>query len=68
MRIEKHSNSLIDFNQPLSFVFNNKAYKGFKGDTLASALIATMFYIMQEVSNTDEREALLVLELRSQTP
>ena len=40
MRIEKHSNSLIDYNQPLSFVFNNKAYKGFKCDTLASALIA----------------------------
>ena len=40
MRLEKHTNSLIDFSQPLSFVFNNKAYKGFKGDTLASALIA----------------------------
>ena len=46
MRLEKHTNSLIDFSQPLSFVFNNKAYKGFKGDTLASALIANdvLFY------------------------
>lgn len=40
MRLESHSSNLIDYNQPLSFVFNNKTYKGFKGDTLASALIA----------------------------
>ena len=40
MRLEKHASSLVDYTQPLSFVFNNKAYKGFKGDTLASALIA----------------------------
>mgnify|MGYP003322438713 FL=1 len=40
MRLESHPSSLIDYAQPLSFVFNNKTYKGFKGDTLASALIA----------------------------
>ena len=40
MRLEKHSSNLIDYTHPLSFVFNNKTYKGFKGDTLASALIA----------------------------
>ena len=33
MRLEKHESSLVDYTQPLSFVFNNKAYKGFKGDT-----------------------------------
>ena len=40
MRLENSPSSLIDYTQPLSFVFNNKTYKGFKGDTLASALIA----------------------------
>ena len=27
---------LIDRSRPLSFVFNDKTYQGFKGDTLAS--------------------------------
>ena len=40
MRLESRSSNLVDYTQPLSFLFNNKAYKGFKGETLASALIA----------------------------
>ncbi len=40
MRLENRSSILVDYTQPLSFLFNNKAYKGFKGETLASALIA----------------------------
>jgi len=31
---------LIDYNKKINFEFNNKAYLGFHGDTLASALIA----------------------------
>ncbi len=31
---------LVDYNQPLNFRFNGKQFRGFKGDTLASALIA----------------------------
>ena len=31
---------IIDRLQPLTFTFNGKAYQGFKGDTLASALLA----------------------------
>lgn len=30
----------IDRNQPLTFTFNGESYKGFAGDTLASALLA----------------------------
>ena len=40
MRLEHRSSNLVDYTQSLSFLFNNKAYKGFKGETLASALIA----------------------------
>ncbi|MBU2016249.1 MAG: (2Fe-2S)-binding protein, partial [Alphaproteobacteria bacterium] len=31
---------LIDRQRPLSFTFDGKAYSGFEGDTLASALVA----------------------------
>ena len=31
---------LIDYNKKINFEFNDKAYVGFQGDTLASALIA----------------------------
>ena len=40
MRLENSPSSLIDYTKPLSFVFNNKTYKGFKRETLASALVA----------------------------
>ncbi|XAW90568.1 2Fe-2S iron-sulfur cluster-binding protein [Vibrio sp. CDRSL-10 TSBA] len=32
--------SRIDRSQPVTFQFNGKSYRGFKGDTLASALLA----------------------------
>ncbi len=31
--------SLVDYNTPLGFTWNGKAYQGFEGDTLASALL-----------------------------
>ncbi|MDO7701515.1 MAG: 2Fe-2S iron-sulfur cluster-binding protein [SAR86 cluster bacterium] len=40
MRLKKHKSDFIDQSEALSFIFNNKSYKGYKGDTLASALIA----------------------------
>jgi sarcosine oxidase subunit alpha len=40
MRVEQLTSNQIDRSKPLTFIFNNKTYKGFEGDTLASALIA----------------------------
>ena len=40
MRLKNHKSDFIDQSEALSFIFNNKSYKGYKGDTLASALIA----------------------------
>ncbi len=40
MRLKNHKNGNIDQSKSLSFIFNNSSYKGYKGDTLASALIA----------------------------
>jgi sarcosine oxidase subunit alpha len=40
MRVEQITSHQIDRSKPLTFIFNNKKYKGFEGDTLASALIA----------------------------
>lgn len=36
----KHANARVDFERPLSFVFDDKSYTGYAGDTLASALLA----------------------------
>jgi len=41
MRIEHQSNQQIDRSKSLTFIFNDKKYHGFEGDTLASALIAS---------------------------
>ena len=40
MRLKNHKSDFLDQSEALSFIFNNKSYKGYKGDTLASALIA----------------------------
>ena len=40
MRVEQHSGNQIDRSKTITFIFNNKIYKGFEGDTLASALLA----------------------------
>ena len=37
---------LINRNKKLSFKFNGKTYYGFKGDTLASALIANGVHLI----------------------
>ncbi|MEP3294959.1 MAG: 2Fe-2S iron-sulfur cluster-binding protein, partial [Pseudoruegeria sp.] len=44
MRIK--GNGLIDRNAPVSFRFDGKDYKGFRGDTLASALLANDVRLM----------------------
>ena len=40
MRVEHHSGHQIDRSKSLAFLFNDKRYTGFEGDTLASALLA----------------------------
>ena len=37
----------IDRDRPLRFTFNGRAYAGFKGDTLASALIANGVHLVE---------------------
>ena len=37
---------LIDRSRPLKFIFDGKAYQGFEGDTLASALMANSVRVM----------------------
>ena len=39
-RPTRNKSSLINTHKILNFVFNGKKYKGFEGDTLASALLA----------------------------
>ena len=38
------SSKFIDETYKISFKFNNKTYYGYKGDTLASALLACLLY------------------------
>ena len=40
MRLAQHPSHQVDYSKSLNFIFNNKRYKGFEGDTLASALLA----------------------------
>ncbi|SFJ70781.1 sarcosine oxidase subunit alpha family protein [Celeribacter neptunius] len=40
------SGGLIDRSKPLNFTFNGKSYRGFEGDTLASALLANGVQLM----------------------
>ncbi|MCG8597776.1 MAG: (2Fe-2S)-binding protein, partial [Kiloniellales bacterium] len=36
----------IDRGQPLNFHFNDRAYQGYRGDTLASALLANGIHLV----------------------
>jgi len=36
----------VDRTKPLSFTFDGKTYRGFEGDTLASALLANGVHLM----------------------
>ncbi len=42
----KTGKGVIDTQQPVSFTFDGKSYSGFKGDTLASALLANGVHLM----------------------
>ncbi len=44
MRID--GKGLIDRSKPLSFSFDGKSYRGFAGDTVASALLANEVKLM----------------------
>ena len=46
----------IDETFRISFKFNEKTYHGFKGDTLASALLANDVHLVGEVSNITDQE------------
>lgn len=35
----RHANARVDFQRPLSFSFDGRSYRGYRGDTLASALL-----------------------------
>ena len=39
-RFRNAEGGLIDRTKPVRFTFNSRAYQGFAGDTLASALLA----------------------------
>ena len=45
-QIDRISGGLIDRNTPMEFFFNGKLLQGFKGDTLASALLANGVRLM----------------------
>jgi sarcosine oxidase subunit alpha len=41
-----HTSGRVDRSRPLSFVFDGKAYRGFAGDSLASALLANGVHLV----------------------
>ena len=54
-RPKRNKSSLINTHKILNFVFNGKKYKGFEGDTLASALLANKIkLIARSLSTTDQ--------------
>ena len=53
MRID--GKGIIDRNRPVRFRFDGREYQGFKGDTLASALLANGVRLMGRSSSTTVR-------------
>jgi len=68
MRLAQHPSHQVDYSKSLNFIFNNKRYKGYEGDTLASALLANDAFCLQEVLSMDENVALWLQVLKSQMP
>ena len=58
---------LINRDKKISFKFNGKSYLGYEGDTLASALIAKVSILLEEVLNITDQEVFLDLVLMSHT-
>jgi hypothetical protein len=59
---------LIDRQRPLSFTFDGKAYSGFEGDTLASALVANDVRLVGRSFKYTGRAGSSQREARSPTP
>ena len=55
-RINRVKSSLIETNKVVKFFFNGKKYYGFKGDTLASALLANNIKLIQDLSESKKGE------------
>jgi hypothetical protein len=49
-------NSFVQFHQKIGFKFDGKKYYGYKGDTVASALLRNNIRIIGEVSNIIDQE------------
>ena len=45
-RFRQPEGGRIDRQTPLTFTFNGKRYQGFRGDTLASALLANNVHLV----------------------
>jgi len=54
-------------DQKISFTFDGKKYFGFKGDTIASALLRNNIRLMVEVLNIIDQEESILVELKNQT-
>ena len=48
---------LIDRSQPITFTWDGKKRTGYSGDTLASALIATVTVLLAEALNITDHAA-----------
>ena len=58
---------LINRGKPLNFNFDGRAYQGYEGDTLASALMANGVRFLVDRSSITVRVVFSLLVLKSQT-
>ena len=58
----------INRDKILSFSWDKKNYKGFEGDTLASALLANNIGMLVEVLNIIDQEEYFLVESRNLAP
>ena len=56
------SSKLVDETYRISFKFNNKTYYGYKGDTLASALLANDIHLVGRLSLIHKKEVITLLK------